>query len=259
MPRDRLSVGHFQLQGGDDTLSLSDESIKKNLSAGQSQGTGNHVPKSDRRRRNSGFTLIELLIAVTIFSMVTGLVFFAFSQSISLWDRADKEIEKMDEIVFVNTWLKDLIHSVENLPFRIGNRDLPVFFGDKEKVLFLTSNPILNKHKVVSFAKIEFRERQLIYAEESLLKKDMTAFIPPTMDFDKEYPLLSDVEEGRLSYLVLEKGIWTLTDETDSIKNRIIPRAVKVEFLYKGKKVEILSYVLADAVKRVVVPRLDLI
>jgi len=208
--------------------------------------------------KNSGFTLIELLIAIVIFSMVTSLVFFSFSQSISLWERADREMDKLDQMIFLNTWIKDLIHSAENLPFSVNGRMLPVFFGDKEKVLFLTSNPILNKHKIISFAKLEFRQKTLIYAEESLFKKNMALFKPPTMDFEREYPLLTGVEEGKLSYLVFDQGTWTFKEGADSEKSANFPRAVKIEFLYEGKKTEILSHILADAKKRDSLPRADL-
>jgi prepilin-type N-terminal cleavage/methylation domain-containing protein len=209
--------------------------------------------------RNSGFTLIELLIAAVIFLMVANLLFFSFSQSISVWERADREVEKMDQIVFLNSWLKDLFHSAENTPIHLPERSLPIFFGNREKVLFITSNPILNKFKVVSLVQLEFVGRSLLYAEESLVRKDLTLFNPQEMTFDTTYPLLTDIDEGALSYLVLDQGVWTMKEEANSGATMTIPKAVKITLLYQGKKIEIEASILADTKLRDSLPRRDIL
>ncbi|MGA2588228.1 MAG: prepilin-type N-terminal cleavage/methylation domain-containing protein [Candidatus Aminicenantales bacterium] len=200
--------------------------------------------------RNNGFTLVELLIAVVIFTMVSGLVFLAFSQSLSLWDRADKEIDKLDQLVFVNTWVKDVFHSAENFMLDYQNKRAPIFIGDPKKVLFITSNPLLSRNKITSFVRIEFRGTALIYAEESLFAPDLVTLGPAGLTFEKEYPLLTDIEEGVFSYFVPVNGLWTWAGQSDSEKSLALPKGVQLIFSYKGKRVEITAAMFANAMER---------
>jgi prepilin-type N-terminal cleavage/methylation domain-containing protein len=201
-------------------------------------------------RRNSGFTLIELLISVVIFMMITSLIFFSFSQSLSLWERADREIEKLDQMVFFDTWMKGLIHSADNVSLSLRSGTAPFFYGKNDSVLFLTDDPILNRNKVASFVRIEFKQGALVYAEENLFKSDLTVLSPSDIPFGTEYPLLTEVEDGRLSYLAREGAAWDWRDHADSQKTFDIPKAVKIDFLHKGKRIEILAYIQGIAVKR---------
>jgi len=201
-------------------------------------------------RRDSGFTLIEMMIAVVIFTMVTSLIFFSFSQALNLWERADREIEKLDQLVFVNAWVKDLFHSAENSLQDVQNKKIPFFFGNRKQVVFLTLNPILNKYKIMSLVKIEFKEGRLVYSEESFLSRDRASGLTPTAAFDKDYPLLAEVEDMNLSYLVNEGGAWVWREEADSQKLLDIPKAVNMEFILKGRKIAFLSYILGNAKNR---------
>ena len=200
--------------------------------------------------KDKGFTLIEVLIAIAIFSLVSTLIFYAFSQSLSLWERADKEAEKMDQLIFVNTWIKDVFHSAENLELDLQGQRTPLFIGTKERVLFLSSNPVLDRRKVTSIVRIEIRPGGIFYAEDHLFKRGISLDGLPAMDFDKEYPLLAGAEDGRLSYLIIENASLVWKDEVDAGKSRAVPKAVKIEFFYKGKKMEIVSYILSNAKDR---------
>jgi hypothetical protein len=199
-----------------------------------------------------------MLIAVVIFSMVTGLVFLAFSQSLSLWERADTEIDKLDQLVFVNTWIKDVFHSAENILLDYQNKRGPIFIGNAKKVLFITSNPLFSRNKITSFVQLEFRGRSLVYAEESLFKPDLILLGPAGINFEREYPLLADIEDGAFSYFVPVNGVWTWTDQADAEKSPTIPKAVQLTFSYKGKKVEIVAAMFANARERDSRIRLDI-
>jgi len=195
--------------------------------------------------KRKGFTLIELLIAIVIFSMITSLVFFALTQSISLWERADKEIEKLDKIIFFNYWIKDLLHSAENLTMDYANKSTPIFFGEKEKVMFITLNPLMNK--VISLAKVEIKNGSIFYSEENLFKTEFSFKSSTSFTFEDEYELLSPVEEGKFYYLKLMDEGEEWVEEFNSENFLMIPKAVKLEFLYRGKKVEIISNIMADS------------
>ena len=179
--------------------------------------------------------------------MITGLIFFSFSQAISLWERADKEIAKLDDLIFLNHWVKDLFHSAENLSFIYKNKMIPIFFGEKENAVFISSNPIIDKYKIISLVKIEFKNGSIFYSEENLFKKEFLFKDSIPVAFNNEYDLLKNIEEGRFSYLRLINGKEEWSEDFSSEKALSIPKATKIEFFYKGKKVEIISNIISDS------------
>ena len=195
---------------------------------------------------------------MVIFSMVTGLVFFAFSQALSVWERSDREIDKLDQLVFVNTWVKEVFHSAKNILLDYQNIQGAIFIGDAKKVLFVTSNPLLIRNKITSFVQLEFRERSLVYAEESIFKPALNVLGPAGISFEREYPLLADVEDGSFSYFVPVNGVLTWTNQADAEKSPTIPKAVQLTFSYKGRKIEITATMFANGRERDPRIRLDI-
>lgn len=176
--------------------------------------------------------------------MITSLVFFSLTQSIFLWERADKEIEKLDKIIFFNYWIKDLFHSAENLSFLYANKLNPIFFGEKDKVVFISSNPLMNK--ILSLVKIEIKNGSIFYSEENLYKKEFSLENLTSFIFEDEYEFLSPIEEGKFYYLKPMNGEEKWVEEFNSENSLTVPNAVKIKFLYKGKRVEIISNTMAD-------------
>ncbi len=187
--------------------------------------------------------------------MITSLVFFSLTQAISLWERADREIEKLNDIIFFNYWIKDLFHSAENLTVDYANKSSPIFFGEKEKVVFITSNPLMNK--VISLAKIEIKNGSIFYSEENLFKNEFSFKSSTSFTFEDEYQLLSPVEEGKFYYLRLLGGREEWVEKFSSGDFLTIPKAMKLEFLYRGKKVEIISNIMADLKAKRIIERIE--
>jgi len=205
--------------------------------------------------KRKGFTLIELLIAIVIFSMIISLVFFSLTQSISIWERADKEIEKLDNIIFLNYWIKDLFHSAQNLSFDYGEKNIPIFFGQRDKAVFITLNPLMNH--IISLVKVEIKNGSIFYSEENLYSKELSVKSFTSFTFEDEYKLLSPVEEGKFYYLKITDGEEEWIEIFSSEKSLIIPEAVKLKFLYKGKNVEIVSRIMADSKARRPFPKME--
>jgi len=199
-----------------------------------------------------GFTLIEMLVAVVIFSLVVGVVFYAFSQSVSLWERGDREIEKLDQLVFVEQWVNTLFRATENLMVSFNAQPAPLFWGERANAVFITSNPLLNGRNIASVVRMEFKNGGLFYAEENLFKTEslLKRAEAKSLDFKTEYLLISPVEGGRISYLSWAEGKPVWTDSFDSGKRMAIPRAVKIAFSFQGKNIELLSPILADSAPR---------
>jgi prepilin-type N-terminal cleavage/methylation domain-containing protein len=196
---------------------------------------------------NKGFTLVELLIAIVIFSLVTGLVFMAFSQSVSLWERADKNVGKMDDVIFLNGRIKNLLHSAENILLNYRNSKVPLFIGGRDRVELVTSNPLLNPRRIMSLARIEISDGNLVYSEVSLLEREFFLKDFASVAFREKHPLISGIENGRFSFCSTSGGREEWTDQFDSTLIRAIPRAAKLEFTYDGIPVEIFCLIPVDA------------
>jgi prepilin-type N-terminal cleavage/methylation domain-containing protein len=202
-----------------------------------------------------GFTLIEMLVAVVIFSLVVGVVFYAFSQSVSLWERADREVEKLDQLVFAEQWVNTLFRATENLMVFFNKRSAPLFWGEQAKAVFITSNPLLNGRNIASVVRLEFKNGGLFYAEENLFKTEsvLKRADTPSLDFKTEYPLITPVDRGRISFMAWAEGKPVWTESFDSAKQMQIPLAVKIAFSFQGKDIEFLCPILADSAPRDIV------
>ncbi len=199
-------------------------------------------------RHDKGFTLLELIIAVAIFSLLTSVVFFAFSQSLSVWERADRAVEDSDDMILLCHWMKDVFHSAENIAIRGANNGPLIFFkGGKDKVYFISSNPLYGMRKLVSFVKIEFRNGALVYAEENFFRAESFFKNSGLPEFAKEFEIMTGVEDGRFAYLALEDEKESWKEEYDAEATTSMPRAVTIAFTRKGKPVEIRVDILLDA------------
>jgi prepilin-type N-terminal cleavage/methylation domain-containing protein len=197
-------------------------------------------------RRDNGFTLIELLIAIAIFSLMMSVVFVAFSQSVSIWERADRYADKSDALVFLNHWMKNLFHSAENQILRYHNKRMPIFLGDKDKVFFISSDPLMEASHIISFVKVEFKGGSIVYSEADLFRTEQQFQNSGQPAFPQEYEVFSGMEDARFSFLTLEDGKETWTSAFDSGKMLTIPRAVKIEFSYNGSHIEIRANIISD-------------
>jgi len=206
-------------------------------------------------RKSRGFTVIELLIAMVIFSMITSLVFYSLTQAISLWERAEKEIKKLDKIIFFNHWFRDLFHSTENLALVYGDKNIPIFLGEQGKVVFVSSNPLMRK--VISIVKIELKNGGIYYSEENIYKNEISLKNLSALSFEDEFEMLSPVEEGTIFYLrpMKEEMVWD--EEFHSDQMFTLPRSVKIVFLYQGKKVELISNIISDPKPKELILRLE--
>jgi len=194
---------------------------------------------------DKGATLIELLVATTVFSLVVTLGFFAFSRTLSLWERTDGELGRSDDLVFFNTWIKDFFHSAVNLVLPYRGRRIPVFIGDRDRVLFITSNPLFASSHLASFVKIERVGETYVYAEQTLFLAEEAFRQSDEPRFSEDAVLLRGIESGEFSYLIKEQGRESWVDRYDSATTRALPFAVKLTLIRKGVRSEIFANILS--------------
>ncbi len=112
-------------------------------------------------------------------------------------------------------------------------------------------------NKVISLAKIEIKNGSIFYSEENLFKNEFSFKSSTSFTFEDEYQLLSPVEEGKFYYLRLLGGREEWVEKFSSGDFLTIPKAMKLEFLYRGKKVEIISNIMADLKAKRIIERIE--
>jgi len=194
-----------------------------------------------------GFTLVELLMAVAVFSLVTSLVVFAFAQSLSLWERADRAAGAGDDLAFFGNWLRTLIHAADNLKLPYRGLTTAIFFGDERSFLFVSRDPLLNDSRLASFIRLEWKEGACVYAEQSFFSVSNSLIENDVPQFAEQHELIRGVEEGAFSYLTLVAGKESWVDRFDASMAGGLPRAVRSVFVREGRRWEITANILCSS------------
>jgi general secretion pathway protein J len=96
-----------------------------------------------------GFTLIEMLLAITIFSMVVGIIFSSFRLGSRAWEKGEKGIDQFQRIRAVSELCYRAIRS--SYPYTITPSELDThkrfyaFFGESDSLKIITS---ANLHRI---------------------------------------------------------------------------------------------------------------
>ena len=97
-------------------------------------------------RSANGFTLIELLVSLSIFAMISVLLFGGFRFGLRVWESGNDRIEQSSQIELVQNLLRRQL-AVATLPRTERRRDVierapPLFSGNQSSVRFVGSLPI---------------------------------------------------------------------------------------------------------------------
>jgi general secretion pathway protein J len=97
-------------------------------------------------RGANGFTLLELLVSLSIFAMISVLLFGGFRFGLRVWESGNDRIEQSSQIELVQNLLRRQL-AVATLPRTERRRDVierapPLFTGKQDSVRFVASLPI---------------------------------------------------------------------------------------------------------------------
>lgn len=203
-----------------------------------------------------GFTLVELLIALVIFSLIASLVFVSFGQGLSLWERADRKFDHWDQVVLFQDWWRGLLHGAESFQVQRRNVFQPLFLGEPQRLLFLTSSPLLQG--VPSLVEVAFQDGALTYAERSLFGLTPEELDERSFSFPSRHAMLQPVRDVEVEYLdqVEGKDVWA--PRFDSAAGFRIPLAVRIRLVFKNEPLELLAGLpgSGSTAYRAVVPRI---
>jgi len=160
---------------------------------------GNSINMSQK-----GFTLIEMLIALTIFSLLIGVLLMGFSQGLTLWHKGQNKSTKWITLEHRYDWLDRLFSQAIAAQYKLDDgrsRVAPFFSGDKLSMTLLTVAPIMDTSgslKQVEFCLLEKAEKQtLMYREK---KNSKNVWIEQDFKSVQWIPLLKTITKAYFRY-----------------------------------------------------------
>lgn len=110
------------------------------------------MPSARHRRRSrvtlksrlgpqQGFTLLELIVGVTIFSMITVVLYSGFRIGVRSWEAGEARAEGTEEIRIVEGFLRDYLRKAVPLRTKRGGRTALQFEGREDSLHFIAEMP----------------------------------------------------------------------------------------------------------------------
>src|ERR1044072_3844681 len=97
-----------------------------------------HYCKAEARRTETGFTLIEVLIALTIFALMSGILFGAFVLGHCSVEKAQRSAARSQRQLSVGHLVGSYLRPA--FPYKASTQDLGIFFqGEIDGVAFISA------------------------------------------------------------------------------------------------------------------------
>jgi prepilin-type N-terminal cleavage/methylation domain-containing protein len=193
-----------------------------------------------RRRGDSrGFTLIEVVLALTIFALMGGILYGAFSLSHSAVEKSEIHATQNQKQRSIADLLSSYVRSA--YPYRESPQEQTVFFeGDTESLAFVSAYSQGMGGR--GMAKIQITREEDENGRALVRVRETT---PVRIDSEgaaggQTYGLVlyENVREFRLGYLDPQAEDETWEERWDAAERRMLPRAVRLTYRdEKGKEV----------------------
>lgn len=94
-------------------------------------------------KRQAGFTLLELVVALTLLTLLSGLMFGGLRLAGRAWDTVERRQERLGETVQLQLFLRTLLSRAESRDiWDIRQNQLLSFQGNQDALLFLAPLPV---------------------------------------------------------------------------------------------------------------------
>jgi len=189
-----------------------------------------------RRHRSkaaaSGFTLIEVVLALTIFALMGGILYGAFSLGHSAVEKSEANSTRNQKQRAITELLGNYIRST--FPYKESAQDQTVFFtGESDSVTFVSaySQAMGGRGMAkIHLSKEEDSDHRMSLKVEETAPVRISAEVGAT---GQSHGLLlqADMREVRFAYLDPQAEDEKWEDRWDGAERRMLPRAVGISFL----------------------------
>jgi len=185
-----------------------------------------------REAASSGFTLIEVVLALTIFALMGGILYGAFSLGHSAVEKSEANSTRNQKQRAITELLGNYIRST--FPYKESAQDQTVFFtGESDSVTFVSAYSQAMGGRGMAMIHLSKEEDG---DHRAALKVEETAPVRISAEVgaagqSHSLTLQADMREIRFAYLDPQAEDEKWEDRWDGRERRVLPRAVGISFL----------------------------
>jgi len=156
------------------------------------------------KHRSNGFTLIEMLIAIAIFATLISVLLMGFNQGLKLWSKGNKRTSEWISFEHRYSWLERVFSQAVASEYQAAQNKgvyVPFFLGNKDKMSFVTTAPIMDATGTLKHIQLKLLSEQgaqtLMYRE-----KQESSKINHNDNFEstKWVPLIKNISQAYFRY-----------------------------------------------------------
>jgi general secretion pathway protein J len=196
-------------------------------------------------RPQSGFTLIEVMLAMTIFALMSTVLYGAFSLSHSAVEKSQRSFERNQKLRAVDELVGSYIRSA--YPYRSspqGSTSTILFAGEQADLTFVSSFSLAMGGR--GMAKVHlFWEGNESRAGVLRLEEEIPVRVPSEEDSERDQGISNGmviregVKEVRITYLDPQSDEEKWEERWDAVERNMLPRAVRLNYLTEeGREVQ---------------------
>lgn len=194
-------------------------------------------------RPQKGFTLIEVMLAMTIFALMSTVLYGAFSLGHSAVEKSQRSFEKNQKLRAVDELLGSYIRSA--YPYRASPQGATILFaGEQADLTFVSSFSLAMGGR--GMAKVRLFWEGDEKAAGVLRLEEETPVRVPSEEGNETHEGLSNglvvregVKEFRITYLDPQSDEEKWEERWDARERNTLPRAVRLNYLTEeGRKVQ---------------------
>jgi general secretion pathway protein J len=196
-------------------------------------------PPLARPRGAAGFTLIEVVLAITIFALMAGVLYGAFSLGHTAVEKSQKSFDRNQKTRSIGDLLATYIHS--GYPYRESIQEQTIFFeGERESLTFVSSYSHAMGGRGMAMIAIEKEDSDNGRSRFRLTETTPVRVGAAGGEGGQRSSLViqEGVRDFQLAYLGVEGEQENWEERWDGNERRRLPRAVRLSFIdAEGKEV----------------------